>query len=175
MIAKALSYSLAVLLLSHILCWSPLRAAESDPAARTLHDIKGVQVTVEELQPNLLKYAKRQELTKEQLQASVESQLRAAGLKVLGRDEWLQYPGRPVLYINVNTHEYQKYQFAYDVRIELRQVVSLEAAPGVKALAATWSTNMTGVVNIGTADNIKEYVKQLVETFLSAYTSANKK
>ena len=61
----------------------------------------------------------------------MEAQLKEAGIRVLDRDEWLRTPGRPVVYVNVNTHEYQKYRFAYDVRIELQQLATLEANPGM--------------------------------------------
>ena len=175
MIKVALLLLTSVVVAGTLLPARLLNAADADQAVRSLQGINGLQVAVEDLQPNLQKYTKKQDISRERIQASVENQLQAAGIKVLGKDEWLQKPGRPVLYVNVNTHEFQKYQFAYDVRIELRQVVSLDANPTVKTLAATWSTSMTGVVNTGTTDRINDYVKQLVQIFISAYSSANQR
>jgi hypothetical protein len=150
-------------------------AVDSESSRKTLANLKGVYVIIEDLQPNLQKYAKKQELSKEQLQKHVEVHLKEAGIRVLNREEWAQAPGRPILYVNVNTHEYQKYQFAYDARVELQQMASLETSPGAKALAATWSINMTGTVNMGTVNVIYDSVKSLTSAFVKAYASANHK
>jgi len=106
-------------------------AGDTDTSRRTLSGVKGVSVVVEDLQPDLQKRARRQALSKDQLRKNMEAQLEEAGIRVLDRDEWLRTPGRPVVYVNVNTHEYQKYRFAYDVRIELQQLATLEANPGM--------------------------------------------
>jgi hypothetical protein len=96
------------------------------------------------------------------------------GVAVLNQDKWSQTPGRPVLYVNVNTHGYQKYWYSYTISIELRQIVALEANPVVKTLADTWSVDMTGVANIGTLGTIKENVGVLTDKFIEAWRSANR-
>jgi hypothetical protein len=150
-------------------------ALDSEETRKTLIGIKGVHIMVEELQPNVLKYAKNQDVTKEELQRRIENQLRVAGIVILNRDEWLRTIGRPLLYVDINTHEFQKYQFAYDIRVEFRQIVSLEANPAVIAFAPTWSLNMTGAVNAGTVGTIYGNVRLLVGSFVSAYSSVNSK
>jgi hypothetical protein len=154
---------------------SPLLAIDAEVSRRTLADLKGVYVIVEELDPNLQKFSRRADLSRAQLQKSVESQLKEAGIAVMSREEWLRTPGRPLLYVNVNLHEFQKYQFAYNVSVELQQITSLEINPAVEALATTWSINMTGVVNPGTANYISENVKSLVGLFAKAYASVHGK
>jgi hypothetical protein len=169
-----------------LICWlsimlalfgasSRLFAIDAEVSRRTLTDLKGVYVIVEEVDPNLQKFSKRTDLSRAQMQKSVESQLKEAGIAVVGREEWLRTPGRPVLYVNVNLHEFQKYQFAYNVSVELQQITSLQTNPAVEALATTWSINMTGVVNPGTANYISENVKSLVGLFVKAYTSVHGK
>ena len=156
----------------------PGLAEDSEPSRRTLIGLQGVQVIVEELQPNILrqdKYLHKAGLSKVQLQKDIESKLKAAGIKVLSPDAWSKTPGRPVLYVNVNTHESEKYWFAYDIKLELRQVVSLEARPEIKTLANTWGINMTGVVNIGTFNIVRDNVGALVERFVQAYRVMNRK
>jgi len=101
--------------------------------------------------------------------------LRAAGIKVLSPDQWSKTLGRPTLYVNVNTHESEKYWFAYDIKLELRQIVSLEARPDIKTLAVTWCINVTGVVNIGTFTVIRDNVGVLTERFVQAYKMVNGK
>jgi hypothetical protein len=134
-------------------------------------------VAVEEFQPNLMKYGAVQKagLSKEALQREIEARLNKAGIKVLTWDQALKTPGAPFLYIVVNTHESEKYWYAYDIRIELQQLVSMAANPKVRAMAGTWSTNMTGIANIGTLQVIKDDVGVLVGKFVQVYKAANKK
>ena len=150
-------------------------AIDSDLTCRTLAGIKGFSVAVEEMQPNIQKYASRFGLTKDRLQKEIEQWLSTAGIVVLQNEQWVQVPGRPVLYVNINTYLYQKYWYSYTVKVEVRQIANLEAMPDMKTLAATWSTEMTGTANIGTLNVIKNNVKTLINRFISVYQSANKK
>ena len=148
-------------------------AVDSEQTRKTLAGIQGVYVLVEELQPNIQKYSSQFDLDKASLQKGAESQLREAGIRMLGREEWLKTPGRPVLYINVNTHEQEKYWFAYNIQVELQQVAAMEANPAVKSLVGTWSVNIAGMVNIGTINALRDRVKNLMDIFITAYLSAN--
>ena len=148
-------------------------AVDSEQARKTLAGLPGVYVLVEELQPNIQKYASKFELDKVSLQKSTESRLREAGIRVLGREEWLKTPGRPVLYVNVNTHEQEKYWFAYNVEVELQQIAAMEANPAIKSLVGTWSVNIAGAVNIGTINALQDRVKNLLDIFIKAYLSIN--
>jgi hypothetical protein len=155
----------------------PLYAIDTEVTRMTLSGLQGVYVAVEDLQPNLLKYGAAQKagLSKEGLQREVEARLSAAGITVLTWDQMLKTPGSPFLYVAVNTHESERYWYAYDIRIELQQVVSMAANPKVRTMAGTWSTNMTGIANIGTLQVIKADVGELMGKFAAAYQSVNKK
>jgi hypothetical protein len=155
----------------------PVVAIDTDATRKTLSGLQGVYVAVEELQPNLMKYsaAQRAGLSKEGLKRDIEGRLIKAEIRVLTWDQAVKTPGMPFLYVNVNTHEMEKYWYAYDIRIELQQLVSMEANPKVKTLAGTWSTNMTGMVNIGTMDKLTEAVEVLVGRFVGAFRAANPK
>ena len=146
----------------------PAFGADVEITRLTIKGLAGVNVVVEDIQPNIQRYAQKAGITKEQIQKDVETKLKSNGIKILANDEWLKTPGRPVLYVNVNTHETEKYWYAYDVRLELKQIVSLEANPSIKTLATTWSINMTSVANIGTLGVIKNTVDGLVSRFVSA-------
>jgi len=135
--------------------------------------MKGVYVLVEELQPNIRSFSSKPNFSKEQLQGEMESKLKRAGILVLTRDEWLKTPGRPVLYLNANTHQREKYWWAYDIRLEFQQIASLEANPTIKTLVSTWSTNVTGSVNVGTLAIIGNEVRMLTDIFIKAYLSVN--
>lgn len=145
-----------------------LHAIDSEQTRQTLLTVKGVRVVVEEPQPNIQKYVQRFGLTKEQLQKSIEQMLTKAGVTILDQEKWLKTAGRPMLYVNVNTHEYQKYWYAYTIIVDLRQIVTLEASPDVRTLASTWSVNMAGIANIGSLDTINKNVNVLVDRFIEA-------
>lgn len=151
-------------------------AVDSDQTRLTLRGMKGVHVVVEDLQPNIMKY-KRQVLesglSRDTLKSDTGRLLQKSGIRVLTWEEMLRTPGRPILYINVNTHESERYWYGYDVRVELRQVVSLETNPRIKVMAVTWSINMTGVVNIGQLDVIRRDMGVLVGRFVKAYRLVN--
>jgi hypothetical protein len=154
---------------------SSLYAIDSELTRQTLLGLKGVSVAVENPQPNIQKYAQRFSLTRDQLQKDIVQRLSKAGIVVLNQEKWLQTSGRPVLYVIVNTHEYEKYWYAYTIIVDLMQIVTLEANPDIKTLASTWSINMAGIANIGTLNTIKDNVYTLVDRFIDAYLSVNRK
>ncbi len=148
-------------------------AEDSEINRRTLKGLAGFYVIVEELQPNLLKYEKYSKqfvLNKAGIQRDVEAQLTKAGIRVLSREEWPKTPGQPVFYVNVNTHESEKYWFSYNIKIEVRQVVSLEANPAVKTFADTWSLSLTGMANIGSLKQISRDINLLTMRFIGVYS-----
>ena len=153
----------------------PLHAEDSNMSRKTLTGIQAVSVEVEELQPNIQKYAAKFALTKTNLQGDAVKALTNTGISVVSGNEWLNTPGRPVLYVNVNTHETEKYWYAYDIKIELRQIVYLETNPKVRILSDTWSISITGIANIGTLNVIRHDVGVLVDRFVEAYWMVNQK
>ncbi len=148
-------------------------AADSETSRQTLAGLRGVYVLVEDLQPNIVKLSDRFNFSRDQLRDNVASKLRKAGIKVLSREEWLTCPGRPILYVAMNTDQREKYWWAYDIRLELQQMSSLEANPATRALVSTWSTNMTGVVNLGTLGILSEQTSVLTDVFINAFAFAN--
>ena len=154
---------------------TPGLAEDSEVSRATLKEMQAVRIIVEEFQPNLQKYTDRLGPTAVQIHRAIERKLRVGGIQVVEGDEWLKVPGRPVLYVSVNTHETEKYSYAYDIKVELRQVVLLAAYPQIKSLANTWSINITGVTNIGNLQVIKNDVGVLVDRFIQVYTAVNKR
>jgi hypothetical protein len=154
---------------------SSLFAIDSELTRQTMTGLQGVNVMVEDLQPNMQKYARKFGLAQEQLKRDVEQKLQKSGIIILTQENWLKTLGRPVLYVNINTHEYEKYWYAYDIKVELKQIVYMEANPKVKTLASTWSISMTGIANIGTLNTIRDSLGSLVNRFIDAYLSANTK
>ncbi len=153
----------------------PVLADDSEVSRATLSGLQGVNVVVEEVQPNIQKYAAKFGLSGAQIRRDVVQKLMEGGMRVVEGNEWLAIPGRPVLSVSVNTHETEKYWYAYDIKIELRQLAVLEASPQMKTLASTWSLNITGLANIGNLNLIRQDVGALAGKFVQAYRAVNKK
>ena len=153
----------------------PARAEDSDASRATLAGLQGVAVVVEDLQPSVMKYAAKSGLSKAQVQQDAEKMLRDAGIRIVAGEDWKKTPGKPLLYININTHETEKYWYAYDIKVELRQLATLDANPQLKTLATTWSINITGQANIGTLNVIRKDAGVMVGRFVQAYRGVNKK
>jgi hypothetical protein len=163
-----------MVLLLPFFAW-PGFAEDSESSRATLVGIQGLQVIVEEVQPNVQKYAAKFGLSGAQIRRDVEQKLRESGIRVVEGNDWLALPGRPALCVNVNTHETEKYWYAYDIKMELRQLAVLEANPQVKTLAGTWSISITGLANIGNLNLIRQDVGVLVAGFVQAWKLVNKK
>ena len=166
-----LSSSCVVLLLFWL---GTATAFDEDISRQSLKGLRGFHIVIEELNANLMKYAKAQKiiLDKEQIKTAVEKRLQNAGIRVLPLQDMLNTPGKPVFYVNINTHEYEKYWYAYNIRTEVQQMASLESNPKMKMMAVSWSLNMTGVVNIGTMNRLQSNVDMLVDRFIAAYKAA---
>jgi len=154
--------------------YSYVYAIDSDLTRRTLMGLRGVHVMVEDLQPSLKDYGQKFSLSNTQIEKEVETRLQTEGVNILTREQWLKTIGRPLLYININTHD-DKFRVAYDITIELKQIVTMEANPDTKTLAPTWSINMTGIAGIDKLDIIRNDLATLVDRFIKAYWTANKK
>jgi hypothetical protein len=156
---------------------APARAVDSELTRKTLAGLKGFLVVVEDVHRELGQYdqaLRKAGLTKAQVQGSVEQRLRAAGLRVVSNQEWLNTPGRPILYVNVNLHETDRYAFAYNTGISVEQLVRLDLNPAVKTVASTWSLSMTGNANIGNLDIVAQSVRILLDRFLQAHGAAGR-
>ena len=147
---------------------------DADITRRTLARLPGFYITFEEIQPNIRQYAIVSGMTREQLLKDVEVRLQKAGIGIFSQEQWLKTKGRPVLYINVNTH-IENTNVAYNILLEIRQIVYTDTEPSIKTLAGTWGVNMTGITNTGKLDIIRQDLLTLVDKFVEAYWTVNKK
>jgi len=161
-----------VVWLSLCVCTKAL-AIDSELTRKTLRGRTGVYVMVEDLQPGFKAYAEKSGLNALQIEQNIARRIEQAGIRVLQKEVWLKTPGRPLLYVNVNTHD-NKFRFAYDMKVELRQIVVMEANPQIKTLAGTWSINMTGIAEVNEPNVIGKNITILVDRFINAYESANR-
>ncbi len=165
---KYLSFAMLSLLLP-MSVW----AEDSVINRQTLAGINGVMIVIEDLQPNIMKYSSKSGISKEQLQKLTEDKLVKAKIHSLSAADLMKLPGRPILYICLNTHENEKYIFAYGIDLQLRQAVFLEANPKIKTIATTWSLSLTGITDIGNLELISKDLQVLLDRFIAAQAAAN--
>lgn len=135
----------------------------------SLRGLQGVRVTVEDIDPE----AKRDGLTKSQIQRVVELELRKAGIKVLTEEEWFSIPSSAILSVNVNTDKSSDGPYSFNISLELVQRVALFRNPYFARLAPTWDTGSVGTVEASNLRNIYDSVKDTVDIFINDYLSVN--
>jgi hypothetical protein len=161
---------LAVLLL---LAARVATAGDDELSRPSLKGLKGVYVLVESLQAE----AERSGLSQTSIQTDVELKLRQAGITVLTQAEMLEAPGGPHLYISVNTQSSQSgLLYAYSIRVALCQDVRLDRDPSIRIFSATtWFVASVGTAGRNRLRDIRDMVKDDVDTFINAYLSVNPK
>ena len=167
------SYTLiiAFLLLSAI---GPANASaqRTDNEIMSLCGVPGVFVILEALQPDVVAAG----LSAERIHTSVEAQLRDAGIAVLTEQEFYKQPGRPHLYIFVNTVlEPQTGLYALNILVQFRQAVRLIRDGDIASdSASTWETGTTGMVG---TPRIATYpldaIGEFIDEFIGDYYSVN--
>ena len=150
---------------SHVL------ASDAKYNRASLRGVKGVYFKVEGLTPQLEKEGLKETL----IRRDVESALRAAGIRTVSREKWVDMRGSPHLYVNINCLKLgETKEYIYSIRIAFRQNVYPEREPILILGATTWSVG--GVIGITQRiDKIRVSLKSRVDEFIKAYLSVNPK
>jgi len=99
--------------------------------------------------------------------------LAQGGIRVLPHPEWRETPGRPWLYVSVNTIKYLESYF-FSVDVQLKQDVSLPRQPSIVTSSVTWELGSIGFVTTEfLAAKIRESVGAYVDHFISDYSTVN--
>lgn len=138
-------------------------------AKETLRGLPGVTVVIEPLHDS----AEHDGLTRSQLQAAVERQLQAAGIRVLTQDEWRSTPGSPYLYVNVSALKKSYGLYAYSIEVCLNQLVTLIRNQDIQEFAETWETREVGTVGKDRLATVHQSVAAHVGIFIRDYFSVN--
>lgn len=140
-----------------------------DRKRETLRDLTGVQVIVEPLTGD----AERDGLTADTLRRATESQLTAAGIRVLSESERRNQPGFPFLYIGVTTVRASAL-YSYAIDISLNQTVNLTRHPTIATFAPTWTAQATGVVSDSRLSDVADHVRLFIARFIKDYWEMNR-
>ncbi len=153
----------AVLLLTALPTVSRSASPEDVSESRaTLKGVKAVAVLVEKLDPDVEKDG----LTRDQLQADVETRLRKAGITVNpSTGESLRVTVKPM--------KHGAGLYAYAVRVEFHQRVRLSRDSKITASVPTWSVGCLGTVRAEDLRNVRASVADDVDKFVAAYLEQN--
>jgi len=159
---------LAVVLVLALAASSDLIAV-TPSEARSLRGLSGVEVVIETL-PDELRSAG---LNADQLQADVQSHLRANQIRVLTSEDTA--PGRPWLYLRLSVLKSSSVPLvSFYVGAQLRQDVTLERNPDFHLAATTWDAGAAGLAGTSAlADAVRETVQSLAERFASEFQAVN--
>jgi hypothetical protein len=152
---------------------SSLPAVNGKSNRATLKGLGGVGVLIERLPGEV----EAEGLTRNQLQAAVESRLRNAGIRVLTREECQRTPGEPYLYININVNiaKTESETYPYSIDAVLIQKVSLLRDPELTTYAVTWSTGGVGSISKEILRQLADNVEGITDLFIKAYFAENPK
>lgn len=152
-----------------VLLASEGRTQTLEQQRETLRGLAGVAVVVEPLNAE----AEQDGLQQGRLQATVEKQLRAAGIPVLSTETWSVTPGGPYLYVNVAALKKQYELYAYSIEVCLNQLVTLARDQNIRQFAETWETREVGTVGSDKLPTVQDSIARHVETFIAAYRTVN--
>lgn len=151
-------------------------ALGQDPTADvTLRGLTGINVVVEDLPVEA--ELEQAGLTRSTVQANIEAQLEEAGIRVLDNNEWQSAPGRPWLFVRVQTMRPQASRrgYAYMISLDVMQRVRLTRDPSIDAPAVTWTTGEIGSVGGSNLSRIRDSLRAQVDLFINAYWAVNPK
>jgi hypothetical protein len=140
-----------------------------DRARETLRGLTGLTVVIEPMNPS----AEQDGLTRNQLQVDIEQRLRAAGIRVLTKEEWQKTPGSPYLYINVAALKKDYGLYAYAIEVCVNQLVTLIRDQNIREFAETWETREVGTVGTERLLTVRDSVAAHVDEFIRDYFSVN--
>ena len=160
---------LMVIVSSSLIFASHIFAKDTQEEEPSLQGLHGVLVSTQILAPDF----DRDVLPSSQIQTDVESQLGAAGITVLTKEQWQTTPGNPLLGIAVSACEHEGL-YAVCIDVVLAQLVRLDRNLDISMWAETWSTGVVGIaVEESLAPTVCNWMREMIDKFINAYLAAN--
>ncbi|NOT24333.1 MAG: hypothetical protein HOP22_16645 [Nitrospiraceae bacterium] len=122
-------------MLMTLVCVGLSMAQTKDQQRESLRGLQGVEVVVEDLNPD----TQVEGLSQETIRAAVELILRSKGIRILSQSERSAIHPNPSLYVAVGPEEISSGQYSFNARVELHRAGSLPQRPQ-QVSAPTWFT-----------------------------------
>jgi hypothetical protein len=139
-------------------------ALDSYLTRATLKGIRAIEVVVDGPGPD----AERDGLGTPQIYADAASRLTQARITVVPRSP--EY-----LHVVVTAEKESGDLYAYSIRVELNQPVTLIRNPALAVVSGTWSVEGCGAIATARLSEVRSRVADLVDTFIKAYREENPK
>ena len=150
---------------------APAAASDSEIDRASLKGLTGVFVLVEDLNPP----EEQAGLKTADIQADALQKLQAAGIPLLSKDQDIQTPGMPTLYISVSIASSSitdLWPFSIDVNFE--QQATLKRNPDTFVpTAITWHVGSLGAVDKSNIRSVRDRVNEQIAKFVNAYNKVN--
>lgn len=164
--------TLAVVLLTSLVVTRISAQADDEFSRATLAGLSGVQVVVENLNPDV----RNDGLDVSDVRTDTELKLREASIPVLTREQSSATPGRPYLYMVVSIMKRSDGLCAYNVDVQLVQMVVLTRDRSTTTMAITWAaTGSIGTIGENHLRDLRGTIGDFVNQFINAYLAANPK
>jgi hypothetical protein len=167
---------LKILTLLSLFCLWPivgLAQLPKDPLAQeTLRGLPGVRLIVEKINAEV----ERDGLTTDFVRTTAETRLRAAGIRLLSKDEVAMTQGLPTIQILVQTARSDSL-YAYCIEVSVwQEMVPIHRQTSLPVWVRSWVTeNVVGIKSHKNIHVLKTTVEDLVDSFIHAYVAVNPK
>jgi hypothetical protein len=146
---------------------------DSEAQAKTLAGLKGFLIVINDIGPE----ARSAGLSETAMIGQAESGLRAAGIRVVNREDFLASQDRTLALMGITISSVGNRAgdtFALSCFLQITQTVMLVRDPAVRAPVATWYAGGTGIAAAGVVGaEARKWLAGLMDHFLEAYKSAN--
>jgi hypothetical protein len=167
-----------LLLMTTVCSWFllgfPVFAFDNKSNRHSLYGLKEMGVLIE-----LPSVFRETPLSERQIRNDVELKLRSAGIKVGFLEESVDLANHPCLYVHVSSIKPQSgfpCIVPFYVDISLYQEVYLKRDPSITLTGETWSAGEVVLSETQRAPSfIRGYIRELMDSFISAYLSVNPK
>jgi hypothetical protein len=150
---------------------SPANAQMFVPTGRdTLRGLPGVEVVVEELQPELV----RGGLSAAAIRDDVERRLRAHGIVVYASHGENASPAKPYLYLHLNTLPLPGHAaYVVGLQVHLRQTLRSGVTGSNIVNAMTWDAHNVLAVPAGSLGAVRDEILDYVDLFIKDWLAAH--
>ncbi len=161
-----------IALLAWLVSWSCLTqvvAQDQSFGAQALRGVTAITVTVEGVDRNYSRYG----LTADELKTRMESQLTAAGLRVINVNDAASDPQASQLLAHVTAYEGSYSLISYRIGIELKRKLPLDASGQNYIAQSVWSDGRSGILNPSDLPRLYGFATELLQHFIAAYGTSN--
>ena len=148
-----------------------LAQTDNESSRATLRGIKSIYVNVSTIEDKKLI---ENGITSQQIITDIELKLRMAGINVVETLNEQTNDGEPNLHLEIIILEQNDYIFVYSLSLEFRQLVTPVRKGKIIAMGTTWKNDLVGYIGVQNSSKIRDYVKDLVDSFINSYLAVNK-